>query len=72
MQRFTDTIIRFPKTLLLLLVMVTMAAGYYGSTHFSMNADLSDLVEQKGEWRDNLDAVEAVFPDSGNIIIDVS
>ncbi|PMG40068.1 hypothetical protein FCV82_00190 [Vibrio breoganii] len=71
-QRFTDTIIRFPKTLFLLLVMVTMAAGYYGSTHFSMNADLSELVEQKGEWRDNLDAVEAVFPDSGNIIIAVS
>ncbi|CAM2833898.1 MMPL family transporter [Vibrio rarus] len=71
-QRFTDTIIRFPKSLMLLVLSVTLVAGYYGVTHFSMNADLNDLVEQKGSWRDNLDAVESVFPDRGNVVIAVS
>lgn len=72
MQRFTNIIIRFPKLLLLLLVSVTMAAAFYGVKHFSINADLSELVEQHGPWRDNLDAVEAQFPDTGNIIVVVS
>ncbi|MPW35619.1 MMPL family transporter [Vibrio sp. B1Z05] len=72
MQRFTTLIIRFPKLLLLLLVSVTMAAAFYGVKHFSINADLSELVVQKGPWRDNLDEVEAKFPDTGNIVVVVS
>ncbi|GAM68241.1 hopanoid-associated RND transporter [Vibrio sp. JCM 19236] len=56
----------------LLLILVTAGAAYYGKTHFAMNADLSDLVKQQGEWRDNLDAVEKEFPESGNVVVVIS
>ncbi|GAM56705.1 hypothetical protein JCM19231_3124 [Vibrio ishigakensis] len=72
MQAFTNIIIRFPKLLALLLILVTAGAAYYGKTHFAMNADLSDLVKQQGEWRDNLDAVEKEFPESGNVVVVIS
>lgn len=72
MQAFTNIIIRFPKLLTLLLVLITAGAAYYGKTHFAMNADLSELVKQQGEWRDNLDAVEKEFPESGNVLVVIS
>ncbi|OBT13439.1 hypothetical protein A9264_07155 [Vibrio sp. UCD-FRSSP16_10] len=72
MQRFTDTIIHFPKFLLLLIVSVTAVAGYYGATQFSINANIENLVKQQGPWHDNLNTVNAMFPETSNVQVVVS
>ncbi|WP_261815391.1 MMPL family transporter [Vibrio gallicus] len=72
MQEFINAIIRFPKTIAALLLIVTLGAAYYGQMHFAMNADLSHLVKQEGAWRDNLNALDDAFPQSANVLVVVS
>lgn len=61
-----------PKWLAVFIVIVTAFSIWYGQHNFKVNADLSSLVQQKGEWLDNLNEVNRLFPDSGNITILVS
>lgn len=61
-----------PVWLASFIIIVTTFSAWYGQQHFKVNADLSSLVQQEGEWLDNLNEVNRLFPDNGNITVLVS
>lgn len=61
-----------PVWLASFIIIVTAFSAWYGQQHFKVNADLSSLVQQEGEWLDNLNEVNRLFPDNGNITVLVS
>ncbi|PMH31402.1 hypothetical protein BCU70_05725 [Vibrio sp. 10N.286.49.C2] len=60
---------RFPKTILLIVLILTAGSAWYGQQHFKMNADLSSLVKQEGGWVDNLVRLDNTFPETGNVVV---
>ncbi|MDR9827599.1 efflux RND transporter permease subunit [Vibrio sp. FNV 38] len=55
-----------------LILALTAYSSWYGQRHFAVNADLSSLVEQEGEWVDNLQEIGATFPNTGNVLVLIS
>ena len=48
---------------LLALLTLTVAAGFYAADRFRINSDLGELIDQSSEWRAHFDAFESTFPD---------
>ncbi|USD99541.1 MMPL family transporter [Vibrio sp. SCSIO 43133] len=69
MNRFISHILRFPKLTLFLVLSLTALCAWYGQQHFKMNADLSSLVKQEGQWVENLATLDRTFPDTGNVVL---
>lgn len=53
---------RRARLALLLIIVATAVAGWYGAERFRMNSDLGSLIEQQADWRDDFDRFEAEFP----------
>ncbi len=53
---------RRARLVLLMIIMLTAVAGWYGAERFRMNSDLGSLIEQEAGWRDDFDRFEAEFP----------
>jgi predicted RND superfamily exporter protein len=68
-NRFISYILRFPKLTLFLVLSLTALCAWYGQQHFKMNADLSSLVKQEGQWVENLATLDRTFPDTGNVVL---
>ncbi len=68
-NRFISYILRFPKLTLFWVLSLTAFCAWYGQQHFRMNADLSSLVKQEGQWVDNLATLDHTFPDTGNVVL---
>ncbi|MEH6453978.1 MAG: MMPL family transporter, partial [Psychromonas sp.] len=50
------------------LLLITLSVQF-SINNFKINADLTGLVEQTGQWRTNLDQVNAAFPDQSNLLV---
>jgi uncharacterized protein len=53
---------RFPWVVLALATLVTIAAGYYTTTHFAINTNTNEFISAKLQWRQNLIALDKAFP----------
>ncbi len=59
---FVGFVVRNARSALVLLLVVTLVAGSYGSDRFRMNSDLGALIEQEADWRDDMDRFKVEFP----------
>ena len=59
---FVGLVVRNARWALVLLLVVTILAGSYGSDRFRMNSDLGALIEQEADWRDDMDRFKVEFP----------
>ncbi|QIA63142.1 MMPL family transporter [Vibrio astriarenae] len=72
MNKLFSLLHRHPYIIALLITVTTAYSAWYGQRHFEVNADLSSLVKQEGEWVDNLERINQTFPDIGNVLVLVS
>lgn len=72
MNKLFSLLHRHPYIIALLIAVTTAYSAWYGQRHFEVNADLSSLVKQEGEWVDNLERINQTFPDTGNVLVLVS
>lgn len=62
LARWTGFVIRYPRSVLAVLALITVAAGWIAVDRFSMNSDTGRLIRQETQWRANHDAFMAGFP----------
>jgi hypothetical protein len=43
-------------------VLVAIASGYYTVTHFAISTNTNEFISEKLQWRQNLIALDKVFP----------
>ncbi|WP_163932651.1 MMPL family transporter [Paraferrimonas sp. SM1919] len=60
---------RFPKAIALILLMLCGLSSWYGSHYFAMNADLSSLVKQQGQWLEDYDELNQHFKQDSNLLV---
>jgi len=62
LARWVLWVVRYTRTTLGLLGVVTLLAGWVVSERFQVNSKLGDLIEQNASWRTDFDAYKAKFP----------
>ncbi|WP_299690255.1 efflux RND transporter permease subunit [uncultured Vibrio sp.] len=72
MNKLYSLIQRHPALFALFIAAITAYSAWYGQRHFEVNADLSSLVKQEGEWVENLKSINQAFPNTGNVLVLVS
>jgi len=60
--RWVDWVVRYPRTVLLVVALLTVVAAWVSLTHYAMNSRLGDLVTQQADWRDDYESYQAAFP----------
>src|ERR1700730_9232975 len=53
---------RFPWIVLVLVILVAIASGYYTATHFAINTNTNNFISARLLWRQNLIALDKAFP----------
>jgi uncharacterized protein len=64
-----DTARRKALVLSIVCVLVAIAAGFYAVTHFSINTDVTALLDQKAAWRQNEIAFSKAFPQRDDLLV---
>ncbi|MDN3663174.1 efflux RND transporter permease subunit [Vibrio agarivorans] len=72
MNRLFSLLQRHPYVIAIFLAIITAYSAWYGQRNFEVNADLSSLVKQEGEWVDNLTQINETFPNTGNVLVLIS
>jgi len=62
LQRWVTGVTNRPRLALLVLLVITAAAGFIAVDRYALNSRLGDLIQQDADWRDDYDAFQDAFP----------
>lgn len=60
---------RFPWTVLILAAALTIVSGRYAANHFAINTNTNEFISARLQWRQNLIALDAAFPQRADQIV---
>lgn len=69
LERWVDWVSGHARWVLVTLAAITAASLWIAVDRFSINADLSDLIDQQASWRADFDRYEAAFPDRVDTLV---
>src|SRR5437763_139537 len=71
-SRIVDFCLRFPRSVVVLGLLLALAGGFYAATHFAITSDIDSLLSKDLPWRQRSVAFENAFSrfDIVDVVID--
>jgi hopanoid biosynthesis associated RND transporter like protein HpnN len=67
--RLVDSSRKYAVAVIVFFALLTAAAGFYAGSHFSINTDVTDLIDAKAPWRQREIAFSAAFPQRDDLLV---